>query len=258
MLRGSMSHARTLISCLILCCSGAALAAAQEGWPPEALAACPSADDTLWAADSTAPPPRIWIIGALRNPCWNRFTDPIRDRVLSSSAAQDFYLRFLTTQRVPELDASSDTARALYILGWIAPLRHRGVLLAHSRTEPADEQGEHDSSPYGAALDALARYAPLDSKVRTWLLTLLRDGGSPWVRQRALHTLMRLNDPWARSQLGRVPKRELTHRERALLGRVMADGPCPPDTYWQECYGIEGQRFHGCKPRPPDYYWCAF
>jgi hypothetical protein len=245
--------------CLILCCAGAALAAAQEGWTPEALAACPAADDTLWALDSTAPPPRIWIIGALRQPCWNRFTERIRERVSRSSAAQNFYLEFLTGgRRVPELDASTDTARAIYTLGWIAPPVHRDVLLAYSRTEPANEQGEQNHSPYGTALDALARYAPLDGRVRTRVLMLLRDGGSPWVRERALHTLMRLNDPWARSQLERVPRRELTHRNRALLARMMADGPCPPETYWQECYGIEGQRFHGCKPPPPDYYWCAF
>jgi hypothetical protein len=254
-----MGNARTLLLCISLCSTGAGSVSAQEGYPPEALAACPTAADTSWASDSTAPPPRIWMIGALRQPCWNRFTDRIRNRVLRSAAAQDFYLRFLTSaERVPELDAPTDTARALYTLGWLAPPRHRNVLLAYIRSEPADEQGEQDASPYGTALDALARYARLDRTVRTRILTLLRDGGSPWVRQRALRTLMRMNDPWARSQLGRVPAREVTQQDRAMVARLMADGPCPPDTYWQECYGIEGQRFHGCKPAPPEYYWCAF
>jgi hypothetical protein len=255
----AMNKVRTPIMGMILCCTAAAVAVGQEGWPPDALVACPAADDTLWASDSTTSPPRIWIIGALRQPCWNRFTDPIRERVVRSSAAQEFYRNFLTAvQQVPDLDASTDTARALYILGWIAPAVHRDVLLAYSRSEPSNEQGEHNHSPYGTALDALARYASVDGTVRTRLLTLLRDGGSPWVRQRALHTLMRLNDPWARAQLGRVPKRDLTHRDRELLASAMADGPCSPDEYWQECYGIEGQDFHGCKPRPPDHHWCAF
>jgi hypothetical protein len=254
-----MSNAPRVIIYLILCCAGQASAAAQEGWAPEALVACPAAGDTLWASESTAPPPRIWIIGALRSPCWSRFTDRTRERVFRSSAAQEFYVRFLTAaDSVPELDETTDTARALYALGWMGPPVHRDVLLAYSRTEPVNEERENNNSPYGMVLDALARYARLDDKVRTRLQVVLRNGGSPWVRQRALHTLMRVNDSWARSQLGQVPKRELTQQDRALLARLMADGPCPPDTYWQECYGIEGQRFHGCKPAPPDNYWCAF
>ncbi len=255
-----MSHFRAIILCAILpCFSAASGAAQQEGWSPEALATCPSAADTLWASDSTATPPRTWIIGAVRQPCWNRFTDRIRSRVWRSSVAHDLYVRFLTrAEPVPELDAATDTARALYVLAWLAPAVHRDVLLAYARTEPVNEDGEHNHTPYGTAVDALARYARLDGQVRTLLLKLLRDGGSPWVRQRALHTLMRLNDPWARSQLRRVPSRELTLQNRGLLARLVADGPCPPDTYWQECFGVEGQRYHGCKPPPPDYNWCAF
>ena len=254
-----MSKAPTLIMCVILCCVVAGLAAAQEGWAPEALVACPIAADTLWTSDSTTPPPRAWIIGAVRQPCWNRFTDRIRSRVLRNSAAHDFYVRFLTNaERVPELDAPTDTARALYTVGWLAPPVHRDVLLAYARTEPANENGEYNHTPYGTAVDVLARYARFDGQIRTWLLKLLRDGGSPWVRQRALHTLMRMNDSWARSQLQRVPRRELTQHDRASLARLMADGPCQPDTYWQECYGIEGQNYHGCKPPPPDFAWCAF
>src|SRR4051812_2226687 len=91
-----MSNTPRVIIYLILCCAGQASAAAQEGWAPEALVACPAAGDTLWASESTAPPPRIWIIGALRNPCWKRFTDRTRERVFRSSAAQEFYVRFLT------------------------------------------------------------------------------------------------------------------------------------------------------------------
>lgn len=258
-LEKSMSRTRALIICVTLVSSRATLGVAQEGWGPDALAACPAAADTLWASDSTAPPPRVWIVGALRQPCWNRFTDGIRSRVLRSSATHDFYVRFLSgAERVPEVDAPSDTARALYTLGWLAPPVHSNLLLAYARTEPANEGGENNHSPFGTAVDALARYGGLDGQVRARVLKLLRNGGTPWVRQRALHTLMRLNDPWARSQLRRVPSRELTHRDRALVARLMADGPCPSDTYWQECYGIEGQRFHGCKPLPPDNYWCAF
>jgi hypothetical protein len=135
---------------------------------------------------------------------------------------------------------------------------HRDVILAYARTEPVNEHGEYNHTPYGTAVDALARYARYDGQARTHLINLLRDGGTPWVRQRALHTLMRLNDPWARSQLRLVPKRELTMRDRASLARLMTDAPCQPDTYWQECYGVEGQNFHGCKPPPPDYGSCAF
>jgi hypothetical protein len=252
-------NARALLSWIILSCIPAVSAGAQEGWSPEALVACPTAADTLWAADSVAAPPRIWLIGALRQPCWNRFTDHVRSRVWRSSAAHDFYVRFLTrAERIPELDASTDTARALYIVGWLAPPVHRTVVLAYARTEPANDDGEYNHSPYGTAVDALARYARDEEQIRTWLLNLLRSGGTPWVRQRALHTLMRMNDHWARSQLQRVPSRELTQQNRARLVRLMADGPCPPDTYWQECYGVEGQSFHGCKAPPPDFSWCAF
>jgi hypothetical protein len=254
-----MPIARTLIISILLCGSGPRVASAQEGWPPAALVACPAAADTLWAADSTASPPRIWIIGAVREPCWNRFTDPMRARVWRSAAAQDLYVRFLMrAERITELDAAADTARALFTLAWLAPPVHRDVVLAYTRTEPGDEQGEYNHTPYGIAVDGLARYAGHDERVRAHLLKLLRDGGSPWVRQRALHTLMRLNDPWARSQLSLVPKRELTLHDRASLARLMADGPCQADTYWQECYGVEGQDFHGCKPPPPQNTWCAF
>jgi hypothetical protein len=236
-----MTTARTLIVSIILCGSGASLTSAQEGWAPKALVACPAAADTLWAADPNASPPRIWIIGAVRHPCWNRFTDRIRNRVWRSSAALDLYVRFLMrAERIPELDAPSDTARALFTLAWLSPPVHRDVVLAYARTEPDDEQGEYNHTPYGTAVDALARYARHDDQVRTHLLNLLRDGGTPWVRQRALHTLMRLNDAWARSQLRQVPKRELTLHDRASLARVMADGPCRADTYWKECYGVEG------------------
>ena len=73
-LEKSMSKTRALIICVTLVSSRATLGAAQEGWAPDALAACPAAADTLWASDSTAPPPRVWIVGALR-PAPHLFSD---------------------------------------------------------------------------------------------------------------------------------------------------------------------------------------
>lgn len=252
------------IALAALALTGAAQADAQaigsRGSRLDPTAGCPVVSDMLWVADTGAIPPRSWQIGAVRDQCGGRFTSELRKRVWQHPIAQTLYGRMLSgSERVAEFNTAADTARALYVLAWMAPLSYRDLLLAYVRTEPVSEEGEYGYMPFATALDGMARYAAAEPSVRTRLLSLLHDGESPWVRQRALHTLMRVNDAWARTALEQVPKRDLTQQDRALLRHLAADGPCEAGTFWQECYGVDGQqRAHRCQAPPPEREWCAF